>query len=116
VTSSNLAVFTESRLRLISQRLGHNQVRDLVEKIWELIKERGCKNEKLPHFSTAQDSSAAPCVVPPDEAAGYIKAYFECVHPLYPFLDRREFEKKAALPNLMEILAEQPAFSSVLSL
>ncbi|ETS73188.1 hypothetical protein PFICI_15133 [Pestalotiopsis fici W106-1] len=57
--------------------------------------------------------STAPCVLPPDEAAGYIKAYFECVHPLYPFLDRREFERKAALPNLIEVLAEQPAFSAL---
>lgn len=114
MTSSNLAVFSESRLRLISQRLGHNQVRELVEKIWELLEERAhkCKSRTIPSISR-EEKSTSPCILPKEESAAYIKAYFEYCHPLYPFLDRQLFESKASSPTLLSMLEEQPAFSAL---
>lgn len=115
MTSSNLAVFSESRLRLISQRLGHNQVRELVDQIWALLEERARKcNPRVIAAAVRSGGSVAPCILPPDEAAAYVKAYFEYVHPLYPFLDRQKFESKALVPNLVELLGEEePAFSAL---
>lgn len=57
--------------------------------------------------------STSPCSIPKEEAAAYVKAYFEYVHPLYPFLSRQAFESKTLLPNLNEFLEEQPAFSAL---
>ncbi|KAG7126273.1 ABC-transporter-regulating transcription factor like protein [Verticillium longisporum] len=36
-------------------------------------------------------------------ATKYIRLYFECVHPLYPFLDREAFERTFANPDFFEI-------------
>jgi hypothetical protein len=64
-------------------------------------------------LTTRQNAPPSPCVLPEEEAAAYVKAYFDCVHPLYPFLDQQAFESKAALPNLVTLLEEQPAFSAL---
>ncbi|KAK9770372.1 hypothetical protein AB5N19_13960 [Seiridium cardinale] len=114
LTSSVIAVFSESRFRLISQRLKHNQVQELVEKIWELLECRAGKSVRKTIPSTArQGGFPSPCILPEEEAAAYIKAYFEFVHPLYPFLERQAFERKAFLPNLVGLLEEEPAFSAL---
>jgi hypothetical protein len=42
-----------------------------------------------------------------------VKAYFEYVHPLYPFLDRQAFEAKASQSNLIHFLEGEPAFSAL---
>jgi hypothetical protein len=40
-------------------------------------------------------------------------AYFDQVHPLYPFLDRKDFEKKSVSPQLPACLANDQAFSAL---
>lgn len=40
-------------------------------------------------------------------------AYFEQVHPLYPFLDRREFEEKAFNVQLPRYLSSSASFSAL---
>jgi hypothetical protein len=39
--------------------------------------------------------------------------YFDQVHPIYPFLDRRSFEEKASNRDLPAYLAQNPAFSAL---
>ncbi|KAI1845490.1 hypothetical protein JX266_008348 [Neoarthrinium moseri] len=117
LTSSNLAVFSENRLRLISQRLGHNQVQELIDNITDVIKTRatlGKENDKvaaLPLWSS--NASTAPFPVSKKDASAYIAAYFNYIHPSYPFLDRQEFELKVSMSNLNEFLETQAAFSAL---
>lgn len=40
-------------------------------------------------------------------------AYFEQVHPIHPFLDRKEFEEKAFSPQLPRLLSSSPPFSAL---
>ncbi len=46
-------------------------------------------------------------------ADGVRAAYFEHVHPLYPFLDRIEFERKAFGPQRDQIIRESSPFSAL---
>ncbi|KIX02714.1 uncharacterized protein Z518_08656 [Rhinocladiella mackenziei CBS 650.93] len=56
-------------------------------------------------------TSQAP--LSPESCAQYINAYFDEVHPLYPFLDRKEFEEKARQPQLSEFLKLNAPFSAL---
>lgn len=40
-------------------------------------------------------------------------AFFKNLHPVYPFLDREEFETQANNPTLMETLPQNPVFSAL---
>ncbi|EGY13986.1 uncharacterized protein VDAG_00668 [Verticillium dahliae VdLs.17] len=47
-----------------------------------------------------------------DETPPFIRVlYFECVHPLYPFLDREAFERTFANPDFFEIVNQSRAWS-----
>jgi hypothetical protein len=48
-----------------------------------------------------------------DEAARYITAYFEHIHPLYPFLNREDFERKALAPGIKELVEADCVFSGL---
>ncbi|RWA04222.1 hypothetical protein EKO27_g10885 [Xylaria grammica] len=111
--SSSLAVFSEDRLHLISRRLGHNQVRELIDSIFHSIEGRSslAKTHTEIPASSREDSTLLERFE--NQAARYINAYFECIHPLYPFLDRSEFETRASHPRLIESLPNEPAFSAI---
>lgn len=93
VTSSNLAYFSEGHIYRISQRLGHNKLLDLIRSISNVV------NDKVSRASEGTtplvgDSGPTPPENEVSEAKlrAYVEAYFEHVHPLFPFLDRRTFE------------------------
>lgn len=88
VTSSNLAYFSEAHIRLISQRLGHNKLLDLIRSVSNLV------NDKMSRAKEDTSSSAPATGVSEAVLKSYIKSYFENVHPLYPFLDRKTFEAR----------------------
>lgn len=95
VTSSNLAYFSEARIRIISQRLGHNKLLDLIRTISNVVNDKlyHANEDTAPSAGNARPSSPGPG---DSEAAfkSYIESYFKHVHPLYPFLDRESFEAR----------------------
>ncbi|KAI0543237.1 hypothetical protein GGR58DRAFT_496697 [Xylaria digitata] len=116
VISSSLAVFSEDRLHFISRRLGHNQVRELIDTIFRSIQERSCPARI--HTANPASSRENSTLLPPakrfeSHAERYINAYFEYIHPLYPFLDRIEFEMRVSCPQFIELLPNEPAFSAL---
>ena len=111
VTSSNLAYFSEGKIRLICQRLGHNKLLDLIKSISNVV------NEKFAHTSEDRTSSVRDEGPPVPASAvseatlrSYVESYFEHVHPLYPFLDKETFE--ASFLNV-ETRDTRPAFRSL---
>lgn len=107
-------MFSEARLRLISQRLGHNQVRDLLRKITDFINVRAKRDKGSAGTPAVNDGPpSTSCDISREDAAAYVKAYFEFVHPLYPFLDRDDFEARASVGDLAAVLQQQPAFSAL---
>lgn len=47
------------------------------------------------------------------QALMFLAAYFEYVHPVYPFLDRKQFEDTAFNPQLVQFLPDNFPFSAL---
>ena len=54
--------------------------------------------------------SSRTCVL---ELLSYIAAYFDHIHPIYPFLDRQTFERKVFQGDLALLLRDSPPFSAL---
>jgi hypothetical protein len=113
VTSSSLAFFTERRINSLSQRLGNDRLSELVETIESIIRSRilaeGPSSISLVTFGKPSDIER----VSVDKIRLYVDTYFYQLHPIYPFLDRKQFEDKVFGPNLSEILTSSCAFSAL---
>ncbi|KAL4920594.1 hypothetical protein BDW62DRAFT_215853 [Aspergillus aurantiobrunneus] len=100
---SGLAFFSEKRVDSLVKRLGHTRVRDLVHQIDQKIRTRLLTrpDRDVSLYSLAKTQTE---IVLDPEAASHIQRYFEVLHPIYPFLDRRSFEEKATSPDLLQVL------------
>lgn len=95
MTSSNLAYFSEAHIRLISQRLGHNKLLDLIRSISNVVNEKLCRAKEDTSSPIGAGRSSSPITgVPEAVLKSYVESYFAHVHPLYPFLDRQTFEAR----------------------
>ncbi|KAF2963346.1 hypothetical protein GQX73_g10232 [Xylaria multiplex] len=112
VISSSLAIFSEDRLHVISRRLGHNQVRELIDTIFHDMQGRACPS-KAPAASGEDSTLLHPVEFYENHAEKYINAYFEYIHPLYPFLDQTEFKMRASNPQFIESPPHEPAFPAL---
>ncbi|KKZ64815.1 hypothetical protein EMCG_09286 [[Emmonsia] crescens] len=113
VSSCGLAFFSEQKVRSLNHKIGNSRVQDVVQKLDDFILNRlGAPAESSwppIHFHKPAQSER----VTPVEATGYIQAFFANIHPVYPFLDRKEFETQAFDPNLSQILHRNPVFSAL---
>lgn len=110
VSSSNLAVFSESKLQSISEILGHNKLYDLIENM-------------RTHINTRRAANKTSCIearfkvgrvhLSVEVASSYIESYFAQVHPMYPFLNRKIFEEKASSPHMSLLLETNVAWSAL---
>ncbi|CAH0021153.1 unnamed protein product [Clonostachys rhizophaga] len=115
VPSSGLAFFSEQKVALLEDKVGHTRLRALIEKLDDLVMNR-LRQSNSPSSSWPSIQFKKPQKhewLSADIAHSYIQAYFKNLHPLYPFLDREEFEIKIAVPNLTEVLAINPQFSAL---
>ena len=124
--SSGLAFFSEKRVDSLVKRLGHIQVRDLVQQIDKTIRTRllSRPGKDISLYSLA--SVQTELVIYP-EAESHIQrtftsytsalltaiGYFEVLHPIYPFLDRQAFNAKVSSPNLLQVLEDDYAFCAL---
>ncbi|OJJ61752.1 hypothetical protein ASPSYDRAFT_128692 [Aspergillus sydowii CBS 593.65] len=112
VPSSGLAFFSEKRVDSLVKRLGHTQVRDLVQQIDKTIRTRllSRPGKDISLYSLA--SIQTELVIYP-EAESHIQRYFEVLHPIYPFFDRQAFNAKVSSPNLLQVLEDDYAFCAL---
>ncbi|TVY48402.1 putative transcriptional regulatory protein [Lachnellula occidentalis] len=119
VASSSLAVFSESRLQAISKRLGHNGLYDVIERMRTHTQAR--RNANKTSFVEARLDKADHLPVPAQEAERYARftAYFEHIHPMYPFLNQKRFEEKVSglqTGSLQKDIAWSALYHGVLAL
>ncbi len=102
-------------MRLLSQRLGHGKVRGIVDRIAAAIEagkaSRGDARPATPN--SFRDLLRQPRQVDIATATAYTNAYFGQVHPLFPFLDREEFERQALGEDVMARLGRDHGFSAL---
>ncbi|KAL2012373.1 hypothetical protein VTN00DRAFT_5091 [Thermoascus crustaceus] len=113
VASSSLAFFSESRIRSVSNLLGHTKLRDLIETLATVIHARMNRGGRPSGSTIKFKRPSSPVQITEESASSYIRAYFEQVHPIHPFLDRKEFEEKAFSPQLPRLLSSSPPFSAL---
>ncbi|RAL02610.1 fungal specific transcription factor domain-containing protein [Aspergillus ibericus CBS 121593] len=107
VPSTGMAFFSESRIRSLTNILGHSKLRDLIEALGQTIHQHA--HESGIRFRKPD----TPPQAPPQDTARYIAAYFQMLDPLSPFLDRGKFEQQAFGPQLPELLVNSAAFSAL---
>ncbi|KAH8695318.1 fungal-specific transcription factor domain-containing protein [Talaromyces proteolyticus] len=97
--SSNLSFFSTSRVRSLNSRLGHTKLNQLMHRIDSVLSSRLNKSpsQMTQLYSLRQSDRVPPSIAGP-LTASYIRSYFEQVHPIYPFLERQSFEKRAFEP------------------
>lgn len=104
---------------MLSQRLGHNKVRDLVERVTAALDvKHHSRNDLLDNAPPDIIREAFKLAGQPSQndsqlAEACIRSYFENVHPQFPFLDRVKFEKRASDPGLSEYLNSNRPFSAL---
>ncbi|RXG42306.1 hypothetical protein VDGE_09577 [Verticillium dahliae] len=113
ISSCGLAFFSEQRVASLTSRMGSAHLRELIEKLDNIIVERLSLTRPSPWTRIQFMKPPKGPQVTPDEARDYIRAYFENLHPVYPFLDRDIFETKALSPQLPHVLDQNPIFSAL---
>ncbi|KAJ2895706.1 fungal-specific transcription factor domain-containing protein [Zalerion maritima] len=106
VSSSSLAFWSERNIANISEQLGSSRLQELIEKIDDILSERVFNGPQI-LFQESKDE----VVVSEPNARKYIQAYFNYIHPMYPFLDRDEFEQIAFSPALIK--SSNPPFAAL---
>jgi hypothetical protein len=102
--------FSESRLASLSMRLGHSKVNKLLDKVNSIVAERLASIERVP---SPPPDRASVLGLERTKIAAYVASYFEQVHPIYPFLERRKFELSAFGSQSEQLLANDKAWSAL---
>ncbi|KAK4182869.1 fungal-specific transcription factor [Podospora australis] len=95
VPSSSMSFFSNHRVTSLAERLGTEPLRDLVENLNELMMHRVCHKQpagpSLTDIRFEKPAVSPLATMPPQLASGFVDAFFEHVHPVYPFLDQMDF-------------------------
>ncbi|KNG90707.1 hypothetical protein ANOM_001125 [Aspergillus nomiae NRRL 13137] len=113
VASSSMSFFSDSRLDALSACLGNNALRSLISRISGMVKSRVQVLNRNFRPSSIWNRLGEIPVLSPGRARHLIEIYFENIHPLYPFLDRHEFETRAFSPTLDDDLANDVAWAAL---
>ncbi|OGM45106.1 hypothetical protein ABOM_006648 [Aspergillus bombycis] len=113
LASSSMSLFSDSRLDALSACLGNDALRSLISKISGMVKSRvEVLNRNFRPSSIWNRLGEIP-VLSPGRARHLIEIYFDNIHPLYPFLDRHEFETRVFSPTLDADLANDVAWAAL---
>ncbi|KAF2179589.1 hypothetical protein K469DRAFT_730588 [Zopfia rhizophila CBS 207.26] len=97
----------------LSRRLGHGKLKDLVNTTESVLHSRMKDTVSISGSSILLKQPSISVQEPMQSAQSYIKSYFEQVHPIYPFLDRKAFEDKAFGPQLRPLLGSNSSWSAL---
>ncbi|KAJ5903501.1 hypothetical protein N7504_005884 [Penicillium tannophilum] len=111
----NISFFPEKRVRLISERLGHDRLAHLLEEIRKLVASKMKLATYIPRSKAFQERLSEPNLhdLPHESLKAHIYAYFEMVHPIYPFLCAETFQQQASSQNLLNVLATDRAWAAL---
>ncbi|KAF2017079.1 hypothetical protein BU24DRAFT_490316 [Aaosphaeria arxii CBS 175.79] len=114
VPSSGLAFFSEQKVASLTEKLGTSRLRELVQRLDGIILDRlgYMEGSSLPRVNFEKPGGAIEWLGD-EEAGAYVDAFFANVHPVYPFLDRQDFEAQISRPDLRSLMAQNPSFSAL---
>ncbi|RAH80018.1 hypothetical protein BO86DRAFT_317138, partial [Aspergillus japonicus CBS 114.51] len=122
----NISFFPAKRVKAINERLGHNRLDQLLEQIRALVSTKIKTACAIPQSYIQRRHSLSQSHQFPDWASiqahisGLLlstsirpSAYFEAVHPVYPFLSPDTFRQKATAEDLPHLLAADRAWAAL---
>ncbi|PYH76912.1 hypothetical protein BO82DRAFT_193819 [Aspergillus uvarum CBS 121591] len=111
----NISFFPAKRVKAINERLGHNRLDQLLEQIRALVSTKIKTACAIPQSYIQRRHSLSQSHQFPDWASiqAHISAYFEAVHPVYPFLSPDTFRQKATAEDLPHLLAADRAWAAL---
>ncbi|KAF4477535.1 Fumonisin cluster-specific transcription factor FUM21 [Colletotrichum fructicola Nara gc5] len=111
--SSGLAYFSDQKVDQLVQRIGDSRIRDLVNGIDAALQSSILTRTDEVLSRLGSERRCPPVRIPADESRLYICQYFDTLHPVYPFLNRDDFEEKAFSPELEKVLEDDLQYSSL---
>ncbi|KAI9927059.1 hypothetical protein MW887_003441 [Aspergillus wentii] len=116
IGSASVGYFSESRIQALANRLGHNGVETLLERIFLVVEgryERHSQDRPGPGTGQLWEKPGGSPVISETTKRLYLDSYFSQIHPVYPFLDRRVFEERALSTNLPSALLADTSWSAL---
>ncbi|KAI2860831.1 transcriptional regulator family: Fungal Specific TF [Aspergillus niger] len=111
----NISFFPERRVRAISQRLGHNRLDQLLDEIRAVVATKVKNTCAIPQSYIQRHLGTGKIEEVPsrDIIDGHISAYFDAVHPIYPFLCPNTFRERAASQELVQSLGTDKVWAAL---
>ncbi|CZR44008.1 uncharacterized protein FPRO_13816 [Fusarium proliferatum ET1] len=113
VSISSLAYFSNRKLIALSRRIGTTQVVDLLATIEAAVKSITRSRVGANPYPSDLEKEARSMCLSQQCRLDYIQSYFDQVHPLYPFLDRSTFERRARSSQFGDIRNMDPAWCAL---
>ncbi|KIW26107.1 uncharacterized protein PV07_09234 [Cladophialophora immunda] len=110
VSSSSLSLFSDNDIRTISHKLSNTRFGDLIESFSDSINKRlGRKaNESYPKVTFKVQ--AEPLQLSLEQRTQYVRAYFDHIHPIFPFLVEEDFAQQVLNNRHQEFLEQGSPF------
>ncbi|KAK2751490.1 fungal specific transcription factor, partial [Colletotrichum kahawae] len=134
-TRSGLAYFSDQKVDQLVQRIGNSRIRELINGIDAALQSSILTRTDEVLSRLGSERRCHPIRIPADESGLYIRRklpdnvvvtrrckhhsdkqtqeYFDTLHPIYPFLNRDDFEGKAFSPELDKILEDDLQYSAL---
>ncbi|OOO09400.1 RTA-like protein [Aspergillus oryzae] len=105
IGSASIGYFSESRIRALTNRLGHTGVECLLNRISAVVSDRYERHHEQPATDKLWQKPESLPEVDGTTMRLYVSSYFSQLHPVYPFLDRSKFEQRISNVSLAADLA-----------
>ncbi|KAB8263595.1 hypothetical protein BDV32DRAFT_161759 [Aspergillus pseudonomiae] len=107
IGSASIGYFSESRIRALTNRLGHTGVECLLNRISAVVNDRYERHheQKGPATDKLWQKPENLPVVEEATMRLYVNSYFSQIHPVYPFLDPVKFEQRISSASLAADIA-----------
>ncbi|KAF9885321.1 hypothetical protein FE257_013038 [Aspergillus nanangensis] len=116
VASSTVAFFSESKIRALSSILGHDRLHSVINGLDDALSTKLKGFAGSPVELPAAGSPSTKAEITDEDilhAEAYTESFFQYVNPMYPVLNRREFEKFVSRPDLNDVLVKNVAWKAL---
>lgn len=110
VSSSSLALFSDTDIRSVSEKLSNARFADLIESFSDSMNKRLHRKANKLYPQVSFQPPAYPLKLSPEQRAEHIRCYFDHLHPLFPFLMKEEFDQQLLDHESDEALEQDSPF------
>ncbi|KAK5055327.1 hypothetical protein LTR84_013077 [Exophiala bonariae] len=110
VSSSSLSLFSDSDIRSISEKLRNARFGELIESFSDSINKRLNRKANKSYPKVTFKKKSQKVTLSSEQRAEHVRCYFDHVHPLFPFLVRKDFEQQILEHGNQDLLEQDTPF------